>query len=662
MKNILFVLILTLFFSSKIVAKDFTIQILHFSDLDGNDASILENVSHFSALVNAFKNDPVHVGNTLLLSSGDNLKPGPRFYAGKEKLLKEITGSNEPGHGDIAILNEMGIQASSIGIQDFAAGVSALQGAISGDGITTARFPHLAVNIDFSTEKNFDLGKNGEEVKNLFGKVAGYAVAIINNEKIGIIGVTDPYLKKLVNVGKLAILPEDPEDLEQLALIIQDAVGKLEAEGVNKIILLARIQLNRVKILANSLTNIDIIIAAGADGKSSMGDNNDVLFQSEHAADKNFSENYPYATHDEKGNPVLIVSVDGDYKYLGRLILSFDDHGRIQLDSLNPVINGAYASIEAVVKKVKGVPNPKVLEIRDALQTVIQKNYGYILGYSTVYLDGRRSKIRKEETNLGNLTADSMLWYASQLTRENIQIALQNSGGIRTDMGTSKFLDGSSEAVLLPPYAYRGTKILEGGITEGHIRASLTYDNGLVVLTVTASELKDLLESGVAVSGPGLTTGRFPQIAGMRFSFDTTKTPRSEFGNGQRIQTLEIVDRNGRILDTLVENGILQGNPHRTFKMVTLNYLANGGDYYPFLELSNPTRLNLYEGRGYGDKADFPSADLRNDPGLNSDFSCTGCQQDALAEYLLVFHSHPDLAFSEKETPASTDTRIRMTR
>ena len=89
MKNILFVLILTLFFSSKIVAKDFTIQILHFSDLDGNDASILENVSHFSALVNAFKNDPVHGKNTLLLSSGDNLKPGPRFYAGKEKQLKE---------------------------------------------------------------------------------------------------------------------------------------------------------------------------------------------------------------------------------------------------------------------------------------------------------------------------------------------------------------------------------------------------------------------------------------------------------------------------------------------------------------------------------------------------------------------------------------------
>ena len=121
---------------------------------------------------------------------------------------------------------------------------------------------------------------------------------------------------------------------------------------------------------------------------------------------------------------------------------------------------------------------------------------------------------------------------------------------------------------------------------------------------------------------------------------------------------MEILSRNGDVQDTLVKDGNLIGDPERRFRLVTLNYLANGGDYYPFLELSNPERLNLYEGRGYGDEADFPNAELTNDPGLNSEFSYTGSQQDALAEYLLVFHDHPDLAFSEEEIPPKKDQRI----
>ena len=657
-KSVLILSIFLIFNSKSIVANNFTLQLLHFSDIDGNDASILENVENFSALVNSFKNNPVYGPSTLLVSSGDNLKPGPRFYAAKEKIVQKITGSNEPGHGDIAILNELGIQASGLGIQDFAAGVENLQNAIEADGASTARFPHLAVNINFSNEKDFQIGRNGDFVDELHGKVAGYSVASVNNQLIGLIGVVDPYLQELVDIGNLVVQPRIPADTEKLAKIVLGAVNKLESQGIDKIVLLARIQLDRVKTLAKYLTGVDIIVAAGADGRSRMGDLNDELFQSEHATDKFFSENYPFITKDTNGDPLIIVSVDGDYKYLGRLVVSFDGKGHIQSESIDTKISGAYASTKNVTRKLSGSSNLKVVEIRDSIRSIIEKHYGYVLGYSNVYLDGRRFKIRSEETNLGNLTCDSILWYARQLTGENIKVALQNSGGIRTDIGTSKYLENSNKPVLRPPYAYKGSKILDGGITEGHIRATLTYDNGLVVFTVTASELKDLLESGVSESAPGITSGRFPQVGGISFSFDTDKNPRSEFGNGERVQTLQILSRNGGVEDTLVKGGNLIGDPERRFRLVTLNYLANGGDYYPFLELSNPERLNLYVGRGYGDKADYPNVDLNKDPGLNSEFSYTGGQQDALAEYLLVFHDHPDLAFSEEETTAAKDQRI----
>ena len=152
---------MVILFSKPVFANEYTIQLLHFGDADGNDASILENMENFSSLANAFQNDPVHGFNTLLVSYGANIKPGPRFHAAKENVVKKITGSNEPGHGDIAIFNAMGVQASGIGIQYFASGVGDLQDAILADGASTAHFPHLAMNIDFSKEKGFEVGKDG---------------------------------------------------------------------------------------------------------------------------------------------------------------------------------------------------------------------------------------------------------------------------------------------------------------------------------------------------------------------------------------------------------------------------------------------------------------------------------------------------------------------
>ena len=91
------------------------------------------------------------------------------------------------------------------------------------------------------------------------------------------------------------------------------------------------------------------------------------------------------------------------------MVVSFDSNGYIQLESVDPNVSGAYASTKNVVKKSGGFTNPRVIEIRDAIKSIIEKHYGYILGYSNVYLDGRRFKIRTEETNLGNLISDSML-------------------------------------------------------------------------------------------------------------------------------------------------------------------------------------------------------------------------------------------------------------
>ena len=100
----------------------FTLQLLHFADIDGNEQSAPSSVDEFVALVGALKADPVYGLNTLFVSSGDYILLGPRFYGNGQRLVKNLTGSNEPGNADIALMNEMGVQASALGNHEFDVG------------------------------------------------------------------------------------------------------------------------------------------------------------------------------------------------------------------------------------------------------------------------------------------------------------------------------------------------------------------------------------------------------------------------------------------------------------------------------------------------------------------------------------------------------------
>jgi len=448
--------------------------------------------------------------------------------------------------------------------------------------------------------------------------------------------------------------------MKELAPIIQEAVNSLQANGINKIVLLSHMQqIEYEKELANLLKGVDIIVAGGSDTR--MGDSNDQLFSNDLVTDKAFAEHYPYETTDADGYPVIVVNVDADYKYLGRLVVTFDEKGHVQPDSIDPQVSGAYAATEEIINSVGGVRNVGVIAIRNAVQEVIKSQFGNVVGYTKVYLDGRRSKVRTEETNLGNLSADANLWYANELSEKTVHLSLKNGGGIRTGIGSALVPPGVtdySKALYAPPAANPEAETSEGAVSEGHLRATLRFDNGLVVVSVTASELKDLLENGLADTAIGRTPGRFPQVAGMKFSYDTTLKPRVTSGSGQRVKSLEIFYSDGNVTDTIVKDGDIVGNPDRRFNMVTLNFLANGGDDYPFQELSEPNRLNLYAGRGYGEKVDYPNADTTKDPGRNSKFSYTGGEQDAFAEYMSAFHSNLSEAYSLKEQNNQQDKRV----
>ena len=62
-----------------------------------------------------------------------------------------------------------------------------------------------------------------------------------------------------------------------------------------------------------------------------------------------------------------------------------------------------------------------------------------------MYLDGRSSKVRTEETNLGNLSADANLWYANELSEKTVHLSLKNGGGIRTGIGSALVAPGVTD-------------------------------------------------------------------------------------------------------------------------------------------------------------------------------------------------------------------------
>ncbi len=651
-----------------------TLQLLHLADMDGSPEA-LGNVDNFSALVAHFRAGMPE--RTLLLSSGDNYIPGPRYFAAADDDVADVLGEPGNGRGDIALLNAMGLRASAVGNHDLDEGTEAFAGIIAEDGAYPgALFPYLSTNLDFTTDPNLAglVSDDGHPATELSNSLAGTTTVSVDGQTIGIVGASTPQLASITSTGGIDVNPASGTTAD-LAAIIQQSVDALTAQGIDKIILLAHMQQIAVETeLASLLEDVDIIVAGGSN--TLLADGNDVLRPGDNAADS-----YPLIVTSSRGEPVLVVNVDGDYRYLGRLVVTFDGDGVLDLDSLDPGANGAWASTDSVVDSLMATPIAEVETVSAALREVLIVRDGNIMGSTSVYLDGRRGEVRTEETNLGNLTADANLWYASQV-EPGVQISLKNGGGIRSDIGEIVVPPGPNDPAdteLLPPQANPSAGKEEGDISQFDIEGSLRFNNTLTLLTVTAAELRDIMEYAVAATGPGATPGQFPQIGGMRIEFDPSETARtggdtnlSSSTTGNRIRELVILDDNGTpavpgddtVVDTVVSGGVPQGDPTRTFRMVTLNFLASCvpsatvtdpsddcGDGYPFKDLSAPDRVDV---------AISEDVDPAFDPGL-ADFSPTGGEQDALAECLKAFHS-PDAGgtpFSLPETAPADDQRIR---
>ena len=604
---------------------------------------------------------------------------------------------------DIAILNAIGIQASALGNHDFDLGTNPLNAAVDfiagSSGTTTGRisnigaqFPYLSANLDFSSDSNIraivtstlreastyattgagtggDLSGN-QNVANeaADAQIAPWTTIVEGGQTIGILGLTTQVLASISSPGLTRVL--DPngdggmDNMAELAAILQPYLDQMAAQGINKIVLLSHLQQYQNELaLAPLLRGVDVIISAGS--HTVFADGTDTLRTGDVAR-----EAYPVFRTGADGNPVAIVSTSGEYSYVGRLVVDFDANGvliadpdgsgALQTGGVNPVVSGAYATTDATVAQLwtsgdpyaDGTRGGEVRQLTNAVQSVIAAKDGNVLGYSNVFLEGRRGEVRTEETNLGNLTADANLFVARQVD-PGVLVSLKNGGGIRAEIGT---VIGQPVPSELPPQANTAVGKANGGVSQLDIENSLRFNNDLTIVSVTAQNLERLFEHAVAAVAPNATPGQFGQFGGVSFSYDASRTAQlvSKVNNvvtgvateGERIRNLVIRNEQGQIVDTIVADGVLQGDANRQIKVVTLGFLANGGDDYPFVPyIIQDSRTNLLN-----------NASLANG---NATFATKGSEQDALAEFLAARHSTSASAFSSLDFGPNLDMRIQ---
>lgn len=657
---------------------NFQLQLLHAADMEGGGGDLL-NAPNFISIVDHLEDQ---YANSLFVGSGDLVLPGPYLNAAADSSLQtafqaaveEIYGleagsmsgiTAASGRVETLLMDLVDAAAVTLGNHEFDLGTDLIAAMIAPvvNGATAAeiewlgsQFPYLSANLDFSADAALsELATNELFSQDAFQatleellagvnkpKLAPAVIAERGGEKIGIIGVTTQILESISSPGDVDVLTGGSNDMQALADLIQPVIDDLESQGINKIILSSHLQqIQFEEELATLLDGVDIVIAGGSN--SLLADQEDQdrgLFP---GAGEPY-DSYPIVTQDASGNDVVVVNTDGGWRYVAELVVEFDEQGRVVADSIDENTSGVYATTDEQVEALwgdlesafaEGTKGDVANDLVGAVGEFVAEQDGNILGLTDVYLVGERGAVRTEETNLGNLTADANLWYAKQLDAE-VLVSFKNGGGIREPIGDVVVEGSDSE----PSYQVSGANPAigkpEGGVSQLDAASSLRFNNDLTIITVTRSTLLDILEHAVAASAPGVTAGQFAQVGGIQYSFDVSQPA------GERIQNAVIVNEDGSANDVLVANGRLVGDAEESIKVVTLGFLADGGDGYPLGEGSYQDRVDLMD--AFVDDGQFSFADK-------------GTEQDAFAEYMASMFS--ETPFSEEETPASEDLRIQ---
>jgi 5'-nucleotidase len=374
---------------------------------------------------------------------------------------------------------------------------------------------------------------DGPEVLRDFTNAVEFPILMSNADVSGEPLLSDAIQKSVVieqggeKIGLIGLTPENTDELaspgpnvsfSDPVAAVQGEVDRLTADGVNKIIVLSHSGYGVDQKVAAETTGVDVIVG---------GHSNTLL------SNTNDRASGPYPT---MVNETAIVQAYAYGKFLGELNVTFDDDGKITEAVGEPlIIDGTVEEDEATKARIAEMGAP-LEEIRNK-----------VVASTADAIVGERDICRVEECPMGNLVADAML---DRVKDQGVSIAIANSGGLRASIDA-------------------------GEVTMGEVLTVLPFQNTLSTFEAKGSTIIAALENGV--SEVEEVAGRFPQVAGLKYTWDSSVAPGE-----------------GRVVEVMVAEGesFVPLDPEKVYAVVTNNYVRNGGDGYKMFSTDG---MNAYD-------------------------------------------------------------------
>lgn len=409
--------------------------------------------------------------NNLLLNAGDEFQ-GTMFY------------TYYKGEKSAEILNTVKFDAVTLGNHEFDDGPD-----------------HLALYL-----KNLSMPIVCANINTTISELSGQLIpyTIIEKYGVGIIGMITP------ETGSVSSPGDDVHFIEPIALM-QGLIEELHKKGIKRIIALTHIGYHEDQHLVQSTRGLSMIV--GAHSHTFLGE-------------VPWSQGpYPTIAQDLDGIDVPIVT-SGKWGFnLGHLQVEFDENGRINAYSGQPI-----QLVESIEQD--STMNEQILAWKQPFLDFASEVVGFARGSFA------QMTCQITECSVGNLVAEAML-----LAHPRAQIAMTNSGGLRAG-------------------------ISRGNITRGQVLSVLPFGSALVDIPFMGKELRAVVEG--IMSWQNVETGHeitsFVQIAGMRVVYNGAKA------KGSRIISITVREgANGTFID-LAED--------KEYLVVTQDFLAGGGDFW----------------------------------------------------------------------------------
>ena len=504
--------------------------------IDGVETDVtLGGFPRVVSMINQLSNssDPV-----LKLHAGDAIT-GDLYYT----LFK--------GEADAALMNQVCFDAFELGNHEFDDGdsglVSFLDDLNSGNCNTTVLGANVVPEVGISP-----LAQNTST-----DYIQPYLIKSYGDQKVGIIGLD------IASKTKNSSSPDATTEFLDETATAQSYIDELKEQGINQIILLTHYQYENDLTLAANLTDVDVIVG---------GDSHTLLGNEFEDFGLNPAGPYPTQVTNKDGNPVCVVQA-WQYSYVvGELNVEFNNEGNIESCTGQPHlllgnefsrddINGDSVSVTgnelaAIESSIEASPVLDIVE-EDATSATILEGYSEqvdvlkttVIGSSNDDLcleripgQGQSTLCSASETQSQGSDISNLVALAFKTMSITSDIAIQNAGGVRTD-------------------------IAMGDITIGDAYTLLPFANTLSELSMTGAEIIAVLEDAYDYAlSPDGSTGAYPYASGLRWDVDSSQTKGNRFTNVQV-----------KLKDETVWRAI---DETETYTVVTNNYIAQGRDGY----------------------------------------------------------------------------------